>query len=111
MNRSYTKNDTFVSNNGIYDALYEDGAIGEKRLEKWLDNALCKLIALLQILTGATARRLARVCGVVVSLIGMIGVAGAIETGRLSLVGGLLLAGLFVAAEYACLRPTRRKKH
>ena len=111
MNRSYTKNDAFVSNNGIYDALYGDGAFQEKRLEKWLDGALCKLIALMQILTGATARRLARVCGVVVSLIGIIGVAGAIETGRLSIPFGLLLAGLFVATEYFCLRPTRRRKH
>ena len=64
----------------------------------------------MQILSGATARRLARVSGVVLSLIGILGIAGAMEAGRLSLWVGLLLSALLIGVECLCLRPARKKK-
>lgn len=111
MNKTYTNNDNFISNNGIYDALYGNSPFEARKRGNRLDALLCKLIALMQILTGATARRLARVSGVVLSLVAIVGIVGAMETGRLPLWSGILLSVLFLGIEYLCLRPSRRRSN
>ncbi len=109
MNRSFTENDQFISNNGIYSQLYGGLGIEQKKAWSAFNSLLLKLFSLFEILTGATAIRLYKVAGVVFSLIGIIGIAGAIETGRLSISAGLGVCALLLAVEYLCLRPAKKK--
>jgi hypothetical protein len=102
MNRSYTENKQFSSDCGIYEAFYtevaEPALAGEKRLEAFLSY----LLAIWQILTGATARRLAKVTVFTLCLVGTVGVVGAMELGRISLSSGLLLSAVMFAVQCLC---------
>ena len=108
MNRSYTENDQFISNSGIYAQLYGEAEFDKKSIRSKLNVLLFKLYSLIEILVGATALRLYKVAGAALSLIGIIGIAGAIETGRLSIVAGLFLCALLLGVEYVCLRPAKK---
>ena len=55
-------------------------------------------------LTGTTAKRLAKVSLATISLLGLIGIGGGIQQGRISLMGGLLVAALCLGLEYICLK-------
>ena len=104
MNKDYSANRSIISNNGIMTAFYEEivGAAETRRggFEKLLSAARNAW----KILTGARARVLARVLAAVMSLIGLVGVVGAMELGNISLTAGTLLGLLLILAEYFCIR-------
>jgi len=104
MNKAYDVSRDVCSNTGIYDAFYAQIAapVFERRntFYKWLNRAK----SICQAFTGATAKRLARVTGATLSLIGIMGIAGGIQQNRISLLGGLAVAAILLAVEFICLR-------
>lgn len=107
MNRSFSEIGSFDSNNGIYEAFYKEYVeidsrlhARKKQLSEWLSKAF-------KALTCTRARCLAKAFAVVASLVGLIGVAGAVEMENISLSLGLTLGTLMIAIEYFCLK---RKK-
>ncbi len=104
MNKAYDVSRNVYSNTGIYDAFYTQIAAPaferKNRAYKWLEG----IKSIHQTLTGATAKRLAKVAGATVSLIGIVGIAGGIQQNRISLLGGLAVAALLLAAEFVCLK-------
>ena len=104
MNRSYTNDQQFDSINGIDKLFYAEAPVSSGRLKRAAEFLFCKLLLLWQTLTGAAAKRVARVCAVTLSLVGIIGTAGAMETGGLSLPAGLTVCMCLVAVEFFCLR-------
>ena len=108
MNNFYTNDQQFDSINGIYKLFYTESQTAPGRLKRTAKVLLCKLLLLWQTLTGAAAKRAARVCAVTLSLVGIIGTAGAMETGGLSLPAGLTICILLLAVEFFCLRGGKR---
>lgn len=104
MNKTYDINSNIHSNNGIYKAFYDEMVAPSLRGRETLRRGLIALKKLRAVLVGATAKRLTVVGGVVGSLMGIVGLAGGIQHGKISILGGLLLAASFVAIEYACLK-------
>ena len=107
MNRSYTENKHFSSDCGIYEAFYAEIAEPALARKNRVDALLSRLLAIWQILTGATARRLAKVTVFTLCLVGTVGVVGAMELGRLSLSSGLFLSAAMLAIQCLCFK--RRK--
>ena len=107
MNAYFDKNSKIISNNRIIEAYFAESAKSPSRLEKAWDFIVTLFLSLLQALTSAKARRIARVAGVALSLVALAGVVGAIESGALALWAGLLIGLALVGVEYLCLRPRR----
>lgn len=109
MNREYANSASCHSNSGIYEAFYAE--IGRPR-QSILYGLRARLVMLLRalftVLAGATARRVARVACATGAMVGLVGVAGALETGRISPVACLLLAAVLLLAAYLCMRPRRK---
>ena len=108
MNKTYEISSNIHSNNGIYDAFYAEVVAPSFARKSTGFDALQKLEKLHRILTGAVARRLATVTGAALSILGIIGVAGGIQHGRISLAGGLLVAAICLGTEYLCLKSLER---
>ena len=112
MNRECADFANTYSNSGIYEAFYAE--VGKPRQSR-LSGLRARLIGLFRaavaFLCAARVRRIARVGCATVSLLGAVGTAGALETGRLTPVSCLLLAAGFLAIAYLALRPARRKAH
>ena len=110
MNKTYEFNSEINSNNGIYEAFYQEFVAQRTPAE----NSLLKLANSVKkpcsALTSATAKRLAKVSGVALSLIGIVGIAGGIQQNRISLIGGLVATAAFLALEYFCLKQSPSKK-
>ena len=104
MNKTYDIPNNIYSNTGIYDAFYAQIATPaferKNTVYKWLEG----IKSIHRTLTGATAKRLAKVTGAAMSLIGIIGIAGGIQQNRISLLGGLAVAVVLLAAEFICLK-------
>lgn len=109
MNRMDTKKGRMDSDFGIETVYYPELRTSCGRFRRRADALLLRLLALWQILTGATARRLAKAGCVALSLIGMIGVAGAMERGTVSLSAGLAVCAVLLAVELLCLRAGKTK--
>ena len=104
MNKTYEISNNVRSNNGIYEAFYAEVVAPSFARKSNGFEAIQKLEKLRQILTGAVAKRLATVTGAALSILGIIGVAGGIQHGKISLAGGLLVAAICLGAEYLCLK-------
>lgn len=110
MDRQYAIPSRFHSNNGIYEAFYAEikstnrGAFSAAAagLFAWLRACLAALCS------AKTCRILRTVCATA-SLIGLVGVAGGLETGKLSPAACLLLAALLLLAVYLSVKPKRRR--
>lgn len=108
MDRQYAISSGFHSNSGIYEAFYAEvkSTRGDAfsattaRLFAWLHACLAVLCS------AKTCRILRAVCATA-SLIGLVGVAGGLEAGKLSPVACLLLAALLLLAVYLSVRPKR----
>ncbi len=104
MNNTYEILSRSDSNNGIYDAFYAEVVVptfsGSKARFGFTEKArkLCKAI------TSVTAKRLAKTAAVALSLLGIVGIAGGIQHGNVSLLGGLAAALVCLAVEYYCLK-------
>ena len=110
MNTYFDKNEHFNSNRRIFETYYQEAARPAGRLQRALDALLGGASALVSALSGAKARRLAKALTVAVSLVGFVGVIGAMERGSLGLGSGLLIGAILVGAEYLCLRGRRQSK-
>lgn len=110
MNRDCAEFARIYSDNGIYEAFYTE--IGKSR-----QSPVCRLRArmaelfrvMVAFLCSVRVRRFMRVGCATLALIGAVGIAGSLETGRLSPVSALLLAAGFLAVVYLALKPARRK--
>lgn len=112
MNRECADFANTYSNSGIYEAFYaEVGKPRQSRLSGLRARSIGLFRAAVAFLCAARVRRIARVGCVTVFLLGAVGTAGALETGRLTPVSCLLLAAGFLAIAYLALRPARRKAH
>ncbi len=110
MNRYIDNHTHYNSDNGIFEAYFTEAVSPASPLKKWIDSCLALLHQFIKIITGATARRLCKVGGVAASLIGFVGVIGAMQSGKLGLGTGLLIGGMLIGVEYLCLRSPRRRQ-
>ena len=111
MNKTYEISNRFDSNNGIYEAFYEEVVVPAYSTPKTLLNISEKAKKLYKILTAATAKRLAMTAAVAISLLGIVGIAGGIQQGNISLLGGLAVAALCIGVEYCCLKKIGKIKN
>ena len=109
MNRTFTENSQYNSDNGILRAFYAEIVEAPVERENKEQALLEKLARICRALVGSTARRMAKAFAAVLSLVGLVGVVGAVEVGNLSPVAGLVLGLIMVACEYTCLKPKHRR--
>lgn len=107
MNAYFDKNRDVISNNRIIEAYFAESVKAPSRLEKAWDLIVMLFVSVWQVLASAKARRIAKVTGVALSLVALVGVVGAMESGALALWAGLLIGLALVGVEYLCLRPRR----
>ena len=107
MNAYYQKNSIVDSNNDIFEAYFLDGTARVGAWKKAADQVLSVLAAILTFLVSIPVRRALRVGGTAFSLVGMIGVIGAMESGALGLGAGLLIGLALISIEVLCLRNTK----
>ena len=94
----------FDSNNRIYEGYFTDASNVKSPLKKLSDF----LFLLLRFFSGQTVIRTVKAVMVALSLIGFIGIIGAMERGSLGLGTGLLIGALLLSVEYLCLRGRQR---
>ncbi|MBQ9773652.1 MAG: hypothetical protein IJW30_03215 [Clostridia bacterium] len=104
MNTYYQQNERIYSNNDIFEAYFLTDAKPVTKWKKAADRLLGLLAALISFLTSARVRTFVRVLLVTLSLVGMIGIIGAMESGALGLGAGLGFGALLVSIEVLCLR-------
>lgn len=100
MNASYEKNGRFDSNSRIFEGYCTECAPRESALSNTL-SSLREKAASLPLL------RTLRALGTALSLVGFVGVIGAMEKGSLGLLSGLAIGALLIGVEYLCLRGRR----
>ena len=108
MNKVYDISENVYSNKGIYEAFYAEIVAPSLSREKAAYSWFKKLLKLRQILTCSVARRLLKVAGTTISILGIVGVAGGIQQGKISLLGGITVAAVCLGVEYLCLRSLER---
>lgn len=107
MNTTFEKNSNFNSNNRIFEGYFEEPAKAVGTLRRGVDSFLYIIISVITAMTSAKAIALYKVFGVACSLVGFIGVIGAVERGSLGFGAGLLIGAVLIGVEYLCLRPRR----
>ena len=107
MNAYYNKNEEFNSNKRIIEAYFGESAKTTFAGQKVIDALLACLSALVCALCSATARRVIKATVFSVTLVGFVGVIGAMEHGSIGLGAGLALGIVLLCVELLCLRPHR----
>ena len=105
MNAYFDHNERIDTNNRIIEAYFSDVTVAPGLLSRLADGLLSFLFAMWKALTCDVARRVIRACEVAVSLVGLVGIVGAMERGTLALGAGLFIGLALVGVEYLCLRP------
>ncbi len=108
MNTYFEKSNSFNSNNGIFKEYFSTSAKHASMLRRRLDAFLYIIASLCAAFPLTKAVRILRAVGVAGSLVGFVGIIGAMESGAIGLGSGLLLGALFIGIEYLCLRPRRK---
>ena len=103
MNISYQNNGRIYSNNDIFGDYFNTGARHSK-MRKAADAMLAALSLILAFLTATRTRAILRTIGFGISLVGFVGVIGAMESGTISLGFGLILGAALLVIEVLCLR-------
>ena len=104
MNAYYNKNGYYNSNTDIFEEYFYGHAKAVPAWQKNLDLLLSYLCAIVTALCSVTAKRLYRDFGVALSLVGIIGVIGAMESNILPIWVGILVALPLLGFEFLCLR-------
>ncbi|MBQ9806554.1 MAG: hypothetical protein IJW49_08635 [Clostridia bacterium] len=107
MNRYFDNNRDFDSNSRIFNAYYNAVPQTEQQRTPLLTSLRAKLSAALR---SNAARRVLRVVKPIVfsaALLGILGIAAAIEAGSLGLGSGIAVSAILLGIEYLCLRPHR----
>lgn len=105
MNACFDQNERIDTNKRIIEAYFSDVTTAPGVFARTVDSVLAFLFAMWKVLTGDVARRIAKAACVALSLVGMVGIVGAMERGTLALWAGLLIGLALVGVEYLCLRP------
>lgn len=108
MNAYFEKNEKKISNNRIYNSYFQTEAKAHLGVRTLLNAALALLLSLLTRLSSTRARVFIRVTSVALSLVGFIGVIGAVEHGSLTMLGGLLIGAILIGVEYLALRGSKK---
>ena len=103
MNISYQNNERVYSNNDIFGDYFNVGTRTSK-MRKAADAMLAVLSLILTFLTAARTRVIARTVGFGLTLVGFVGIIGAMEAGTISLGLGLILGAALLGIEVLCLR-------
>ena len=104
MNASFEKNANFNSNNRIFEEYFVESARPVDLPRRLLESCTAIARRVSAYARQSALARVLRVSGVAASLIGFVGVIGAMERGTLSLGAGLLIGALLIGVEYLCLR-------
>ena len=104
MNAYYQQNNRIHSNNDIFEAYFMEGAVRTGAFKKMLDQLLSVLATVLTFLASAPVVRFFRIGGTALSLVGLVGVIGAMECGTLGIGAGLLIGLALIGVEILCLR-------
>ena len=100
MNKYYVSNEQFNSNKRIFEAYYTETEVkpgfGKKAFEFFL--------TMFSILTCERARTLVHAIVISLSLIGLIGIVGAMENGTISMGAGILAALVLIGIEILSLK-------
>ena len=105
MNAYFDHNERIDTNKRIIDAYFSDVTTAPGALSRAIDAVLAFLFAMWKALTSDVARRIAKALVVALSLVGLVGIVGAMERGTLALGVGLVIGLALVGIEYLCLRP------
>ena len=103
MNISYQNNGQVYSNNDIF-ADYFNVSARPSKMRKAADAMLAALSLILTFLTAARTRVIARTVVFGLTLVGFVGIIGAMEAGSISLGFGLVWGGAILGIELLCLR-------
>ncbi len=109
MNAFFDKNEYYSSNKGILEAYLGECVPSPNKLKKVLGgmrifwNTLCAALLSKKVLCVLKA------LGMAISLVGFVGIIGAMEHGKLQLGTGLFIGALLLAVEILCLRPHTRQ--
>lgn len=104
MNTYYQKSERSNSNNDVFEKYFWGEVRHVSTWKKATDRILALISAFLLLLTSARVRTVARVSFAALSLVGFIGVIGAMESGSLRLDVGLLIGACLLGVEIVCLR-------
>lgn len=107
MNASFEQNRTFNSNSRIFDAYFVESARPAKAWKRIADAVVSAAASAYSIWKNSALVRVLRAVGVAASLVGFLGIIGAMERGTLGLGAGLFWGLLLVGAEYLCLRKSK----
>ena len=99
MNRTYDQSRPIYSESGIYEGMFTDVSATTQR-----DGFLRFLFLLISFFASVKVRRIAKAASLAGCLFGMIAMIGAMESGALPLLPGVLLAALLLGVEFLCLR-------
>ena len=104
MNKYFEKNGSFHSNNRIYEGYFTEAEVRNGLGKKVFD----LLLFIVNLLLNETFLRRAKLVVVAASLIGLIGVVGAMDAGSLGMGSGLLIGLVLILVEYLCLKGRHR---
>ena len=109
MNAYYESNGAFNSNSRIFEGYFTESETHTDRLQRTWKKLFSRMAGLARALTDSRVCRIAKAISVAVSLVGFVGVIGAMERGGLGIGAGLLIGAALVGLEYLCLRGRRQK--
>ena len=104
MNAYFENNRSFNSNSRTFDAYFVESTkplCGWRKVAEALSSAAASAYSIWKY---SALCRILRAVGVAASLVGFVGIIGAMERGTIGLGAGLLMGLLLVGAEYLCLR-------
>ena len=104
MNAYFENNGSFDSNSRIIEAYFSETVKPVSRARRMGESLISLLSALITCLTSAKTRSIAKAVSVALSLVGFVGIIGAMEHGTLSIGMGLLIGVGLLGIEYLCLR-------
>ena len=107
MNASFEKNSTFNSNSRIFDAYFVETAQTASMGRRAVDTLSACVASARSIWKYSAISRILRAVGVAASLVGFVGIIGAMERGTLGLGAGLVMGLLLMGMEYLCLRKSK----
>ena len=110
MNKYYDNNDQYISNKRIFEAYFTEIKREPSAFQKALRGALCLLASLAALIVAGKERGTFKAVSLALCLLGMIGLIGAMESGSISMLGGIGIALILLAIEYFCLAARPNKK-
>lgn len=109
MNAYFENNGAFHSNSRIFEGYFTEAEPRASRLQRVSEKLFSRMTSLVRVLTDSRVCRIAKAVSIAVSLVGFVGVIGAMERGGIGIGTGLLIGAALVGLEYLCLRGNRQR--